>query len=143
MEQKITRSQIKSIVKECLREILQEGLGVNSQPLASGPTYPSQQQRAIPRPRSASLDTPLARQGSQQASLKNVIKAESRGNPVMEDIFADTARRTLPGMLNESSSGRVAQQEQFRGDPSEVFGDEVASKWALLAFSEPKNKNMT
>lgn len=147
---KITRSQIKSIVKECLVEILQEGIGnymgpVQPQPQVSSPSAPVFQEGMQRKPKSAYLDTPVStpRPQSNQQALKNMIKNEARGNPIMEDIFSDTAKRTLPGFLSESGTNKIAQQEQFQGDPQSVFGEDVASKWALLAFSETKNKNMT
>lgn len=137
MSERLTRTQLKTMIKECLVEILQEGLGTL---LSTGAMSPPSRESKIPttpqRPRSASLDMPL----SQSPSLKQAIRMESRGNPVMEDIFSDTASRTLPQMLKEEG-GKSRGVEQFSGDPGDVFGDEAASKWALLAFSEKKNKN--
>jgi hypothetical protein len=137
MSERLTRTQLKSMVKECLVEILQEGLGTL---LSTGAMLPPPKENKTPltpqRPRSANLDMPL----SQSPSLKQAIRMESRGNPVMEDIFSDTASRTLPQMLNEES-GKSRGVEHFSGDPGEVFGDKAASKWALLAFAEKKNKN--
>jgi hypothetical protein len=140
MTVKLTRSEMKSIVKECLVEILQEGLlgslNESHKYQARQLTQPKNNLSAN-RPRSAALDTPI------RESLKSVIKSEARGNPIMEDIFADTAEKTLPGMMSEGGRKNISLQEQFHGDPEKVFGDEAASKWALLAFSEPKNKIMT
>lgn len=137
MSERLTRTQLKSMIKECLVEILQEGLGTL---LSTGAMLPMPKENKIihtsPRPKSANLDMPL----SQSPSLKQAIRMESRGNTVMEDIFSDTASRTLPQMLKEES-GKSHGVEHFSGDPGEVFGNEAASKWALLAFSEKKNKN--
>lgn len=139
MTERITRSQMKTIIKECLIEILQEGMGSNM------PSQDSISRRAVAPTHKNHLNK--TKMGSVDMGrndlLKNVIKNESRGNPVMEDIFRDTAVRTLPQMMNEGSGKTQVGVEHFRGDPEEIFGDEMASKWALLAFSEPKNKSIT
>lgn len=139
MTVKLTRSEMKYIVKECLVEILQEGLLGSLNESSKVPPRPVHPKNNLSgnRPRSAALDTPI------KESLKNVIKSEARGNAIMEEIFADTAEKTLPGMMSEGGRKNISLQEQFHGDPGQVFGEDAASKWALLAFSEPKNKIMT
>ena len=120
---KVTKSQLKKIVKECLLEILSEGLGAQVFDAESATTVPKNSQK-----------TP-------SSALVSAIKAESRGNPLMAEIFADTAAKTLPRMLSERSDGGGSQlQEQFSGNPEDVFGEETSSKWANLAFSSPRNK---
>lgn len=139
MSERLTRTQLKSMIKECLVEILQEGLGtlMSTGTMSMSTSVRENKILQTPQsPRSTSLDMPL----SQSPGLKHAIKAESRGNPVMEDIFSDTASRTLPQMLKEEN-GKSRGVEQFSGEPGEIFGDEAASKWALLAFSEKRNKN--
>jgi hypothetical protein len=125
---KVTKSQLKTIVKECLLEILKEGLG-NS-------LLRTEQETTVPKniPERATKRSP-------SSSLMTAIKAEARGNPIMAEIFADTAANSLPKMLSERSGNPSSDEEQFHGNPEDVFGDDVASKWANLAFSaSPKNK---
>ena len=71
---------------------------------------------------------------------------------MMADILADTAMTTLPKMMSSGdssskysggSSPRAIQVEHFSGSPEDVFGDEVASKWANLAFMESPNKKIS
>jgi len=161
---KISKNQLKLIVKECLLEILQEGLGSaqrqqrpaqdtssfyeskNVRPVAQKQVS-NKQQRVSP------LDMPASTHSGRAPSpaLVQAIKTESRGNPIMADILADTAMNTLPKMMSngdmmmaESSSSnasRLTQQEQFAGTPEEVFGEDVASKWANLAFMEMQPRN--
>lgn len=143
---KTTRDQLKNIVKECLIEILAEGMGsarqVNeSLTRANNPTYGRQQTRMAP------VEPP-----QQSIALKEAIKREAGGNKVMESILADTAKRTLPNMLRsgDASTGMDSNQQvagtpgagipQFNGTPEQVFGEEVASKWADLAFSDPRSR---
>lgn len=141
---KTSRDQLKSIVKECLIEILAEGMGSTKQVTeslqANGNLYGRQ-----------SLKTAAQPQRQQSAALKEAIKRESGGNRVMESILADTAVRTLPSMLNSGdprqNAGPAAQTPgagvpQFNGSPEQVFGEEVASKWADLAFAEPRSRKV-
>lgn len=122
---KVTKSQLKKIVKECLIEILNEGL--------SGALVSSEIETTVPK------NIPERIQKRPSGSLISAIKAESRGDPVMAQIFADTAKNSLPKMLSERSDS-ISSQEQFYGTPEEAFGEDVSSKWADLAFS-PVSKN--
>lgn len=150
---KISRSQLKQLVKECLVEILQEGL---SSPLApSTPAY-AQQERlplraevtnrkpAAQQKRISPLDMPATNHGLSQ-DIREAIKREVAGSPnksVMSEIFADTANRTLPGLMSDGGGDphRLTLQEQFHGTPEEIFGEEASSKWAELAFASPVKK---
>jgi len=123
---KITKSQLKKIVKECLVEILNEGL--------SGALVSTEVETTVPK------NIPERVQRRPTDALATAIKAEARGNPVMAQIFADTAKNSLPKMLSERADN-VSSQEQFYGTPEEAFGEDVSSKWANLAFSHnSKNK---
>ena len=122
----VSRSALKNIVKECLIEILQDGIGAlpkraSQQQLETRKIVPQQRQKQSP-------------------ALLNAIKEVSAGNDIMAEIFADTAKTTLPNMLSEGSDGKpsINNVEQFNGAPEEVFG-EAASTWADLAFATPKN----
>jgi hypothetical protein len=146
---KTSRVQLKAIIKEIMVEILSEGLGSMAPAASVSHSRITGEQRT--RPRAAAfdprLDTPLG-SGRASASLKEAIKLESGGNPIMADIFADTARTTLPTQLaNGDRMGAApmghtphspgAGQEQFSGDPNEVFG-EASNHWADLAFMSAK-----
>jgi hypothetical protein len=153
---KMSREQLKALVKECLLEILSEGLGGNV-PISRQPQPSARMQESRSGGRSkpafdSRLDTPMG--GGRQATdaLRQAIKQNAGGNPIMESIFADTAATTLPSMLSHgdvgtpppgmsvspgSSQGPV-QQEQFNGAPEEVF--EGSSRWANLAFMGPDKK---
>lgn len=144
---KMTRSEIKSIIKECLVEILNEGLG--------GMTQASDRiQRSVSRPnfsetRRRELHPSMHNESKLPTSqLKNAIKIEAGGNKIMESILADTAASTLPKMLqgdSKSSSptvhGGLVEQVVASTTPEEIFGKDASSKWADLAFmNSSKNK---
>lgn len=137
---KISKSDLKHIVKECLVELLQEGLGGFASSTSSQVSYNNTVKRS---PYVENVDR---QKFVPAASLRNAIKAESGGNKVMESILADTAKTTLPNMLrNDSGTGNanlsqplnrgVAEQIVASVDPKELFGEDVSSKWADLAFA--------
>ena len=136
----ITRNQLKSIVKECLVEILAEGVGGSLQKLNESKTQsPLQRVNKTIKQQRNRLE--------QSAALKEAIRVESGGNNVMAEILADTARTTLPSMLESDRSrraalpsGGVVERTVASSTPEELFGEEAASKWADLAFMNSKDK---
>lgn len=131
----MSRDQLKEIVKECLVEILSEGVGNAGNLLTSRRSPVTEQRTRRPRqdydPR---LDSPVNGNRQPTSALKDAIKREAGGNPIMESIFADTARTTLPSQMAGENGSPGSQTEQFSGEPDEVFGEEVSSRWANLAF---------
>jgi hypothetical protein len=159
----LTRSELKLLIKECLVEILSEGLG-NVQASASRPPAPGRAPiagsiREARTPGSGGgrkkpdfdprLDTPVGGR-TPTAALKESIRVNAGNNPVMADILADTARNTLPNMVaGDRQLGQVSeaaasggpglqQVEQINGTPEQVFGEETAGRWADLAFMPSK-----
>lgn len=149
----LTRSDLKDIVKECLIEILMEGI---SQPEArTAPVRESVRQRTpAPAPPSAGkkhLDSMsfssgaskvAARAQGQNQHLAAVAAEASSAFPpdqrgVMQSIFEDTMKNTLPGMIaaerNPAAAGPVSSI-----DPMQIF--EGAENWADMAFSTPKKR---
>ena len=153
---KTSRQELKEIVKECLLEILSEGLGSQRVPTTEILARPRQQSKAPPQQsqRVHPLDEPVGRGRVATQALREAIKREAGGNPIMEAIFADTARTTLPKMMGGGDTqigsstpsmgatpGAIGQTEQFNGTPEDVFGD-ASSRWANLAFNAgPTGKN--
>jgi len=137
---KIGKQQFKALIKECLIEIFSEGLG-------------SQLSESVKHkiPESNTANVSFNRDSRQQkkvsqtnsSALINAIKEAAGADDVMKDIFADTARNTLPTMLSE---GRAQQMQQpidqgveaqivANNDPGDIFGDENVDRWASLAFN--------
>ena len=139
---KISKSELKSIVKECLVEILQEGLGSSNFGSTNLKTFPVGRSSFSENARNFPQDN---RKASPQ--LKDAIRREAGGNKIMESIFADTAASTLPKMLNSDSRsapvqapGGLVEQVVASTSPEDLFGDEIASKWADLAFMQSSLK---
>ncbi len=146
---KITREQLKAMIKECIVEVLSEGLGPQkriTETLRTGRVVQQSQMRQ--RPFDARLDTPVVQKSSIHSnSVRSAIKASAGKNSVMEAIFADTAATTLmeqaaagdTSSTGESSSrGVQTAMEHIRGTPEEVFGEDTTSRWANLAFMPGK-----
>lgn len=156
---KMSRDQVKILVKECLLELLSEGLGtVSSLPVRRDPIASRVALASGVEPRNRvrrtsdfdhHLDTPLVGGRIPTVALKETIKRKAGGNPIMESIFADTALTTLPSQLAAGDTGDTfggvapqdpIQKEQFVGTPEQVFGEETTSRWANLAFMNVPDK---
>ena len=126
---KVSRSVLKSLVKECLVEILSEGLvGANNQ---------IQESKRV-----AAKKKPVAkkRKPAERKVIPETVRSITN-DPLMQSIFADTARTTLQEQAEADRRNVVPMDAQARmadaSDPNEVFG-EAAANWATLAFSDKK-----
>ena len=133
---KLKRGELKQIVKECLVEILAEGLENSQSSLVE-----SREVRAPARPRSQRSKGLVENPGFDRAVSRNVSSLTD--DPMMAALFEDTARGTYQDQLsNESAPGQVSMSETAApgADLSEVFGDKAAQNWAALAFDSPAKK---
>jgi hypothetical protein len=133
---KITKQQLKIIVKECLVEILSEGIGG----LSVGANPSSKDESIIRKPiRKSEPSRPII-----TPALRESINREAGGNKMMESIFADTALNSLPQMMSNHSPSdpSAAGQIAAKHTPEEIFGEDIASKWASLAFDQSTNKKL-
>jgi len=155
---KFTRSELKDLVKECLVEILFEGL--TREPTSSSPPRAAQvrpKPAQIPlRASSGALNAVVFGQGSRQAPAQHQKGSDARAprsapaivesvgaltsDPVMAQIFADTASTTLleQSQADSSRQGSPSMQEAV-GSPMEIFS-ESANNWAALAFASAPKK---
>jgi len=129
---KLMKSELKQVIRECLLEILQEGIGQIPQPR----TVKLQTESSFVRPSQEHDRNSVAK----DMALRQAIKREAGGNKMMEDIFSDTATNTLPSMLRGEKGAKivpqgVAERIVEASEPADLFGEEVASKWASLAFA--------
>tara|TARA_B100000941_G_scaffold248321_1_gene193740 strand:+ start:219 stop:641 length:423 start_codon:yes stop_codon:yes gene_type:complete len=137
---KLTKSALKSIVKECLVEILSEGLARDSSLVSETRALPVNESRATRRPKARKAPK-VKNENFDRAVSRNVSSLTS--DPMMAALFEDTARGTYQDQLEgDSRPGAVSQQETAApgADLSDVFGDQAAANWASLAFGDsPKN----
>lgn len=129
-QMKLSKTALKAIVKECLIEILTEGVGNG----ALAETKQVQQ----PRPKQQPI------QSRPTNELKEHVVNAAGGNKIMEAIFADTAMTSLPNMMRDrehyqpTHGSSVIDQIVENHTPEELFGD-VADKWSTLAFGQKKS----
>jgi len=125
---KVSRAVLKNLVKECLVEILSEGL--------VGASEQIQESKRV-----AAKKKPPQRK--RKTVKKDIIPETVRGvtdDPLMQSIFADTARTTLQEQT-QADRRKAPMDAQARmadaADPNDVFS-EAAQNWEALAFSEKK-----
>ena len=159
---KMTRQDLKHLVKECLVEILSEGLVESTRTInESRRAQPALEHRQVQTPKQpASMRQSVADKISFLPNKSEIRRANPAqvteqshslaktltSDPVLAEIFADTARSGAHRSMNESSTGAnheqmiasagdAAAKAMLRSDPTDIFGDS-ASKWAALAFAE-------
>lgn len=164
---KLSRTVLKEIVKECIMEIFEEsffnsGDVLNESSARRGKSSTQKKSVSHRRPntsanqpqhlgRRSSLDT-ISYNQAEQRTVKNEsydrkinnITNKLTSDPIMAEIFKDTANSTLQTQTSAESSrsrgpsvlasGDAAALKAHNSDPTELFA-ESASKWATLAFS--------
>ena len=141
---KVKRSVLKEIVKECLLEILFEGIdsepGYDEEPIREA----RQPKRRAPRPSpKRNLAAAVEKRSSKEKPYLNNSVVESAvseltDDPIMASIFSDTAQTTL--QEQRQSEGRrvpidnAAAAMDTVEDVSDIF--EGAGNWAAIAFGE-------
>ena len=129
---KMTRSKLKGIVKECLVEILSEGIGGSS-----GHSLEISREEKLKNKR-ASLEAENRRLEEHRRSLDNKIEttvASLTNDSIMQEILADTARTTLQ---EQSSADRRPGHPDVSspGINLDSIFSESAQNWSQLAFAD-------
>lgn len=141
---KVTRSVLKELVKECLVEILSEGLINSSEDLRESkkrkPKKTSRIDESVFVERKKMLRKNIrAQENAVKSRVSNITQ-----DPIMQDILADTAATTFKEQpLGESKSkrdyvpGDAAAKAVYDNELEDLF--EGSENWASLAFSGGKN----
>ena len=160
---KLSRTVLKEIVKECIIEIFEESFfSQGDLVFESNQSFSDnnvRKKKTKPRPakrprrhsvqRQTHLDSVSYKSNNQvnesTQRFDNKISKITSGltnDPVMADIFKDTASTTLQQQISAGSragapmtGGDAAAAKVSMSDPTELFA-ESAGKWATLAFSE-------
>jgi hypothetical protein len=144
---KLLRSELKEIVKECLVEILSEGIGTSNTMTESHNSLrsfkPSRNKK-----RKSHLDNIVYKQKIEEKKKnikEHVLSSNITSDPILNELLADTAVSTLQEQHaaegkrgsgpSVAAAGDNAAKIVDRSDPSDLFGDS-ANKWAELAFSK-------
>ena len=163
---RLSKNKLKTIVKECLVEILEEGLSTS----VGTPTMQSQQASAFKTKNTDIIGEAVSQRQNRSMrrtasdNISYAQKTDDTGNsrfstaienavstvtddPIMSSIFSDTARTTLQEQYSRDSQqgpsvmmqGDNAAKVAHQSDPTELFG-QASQNWATLAFSDKKNK---
>lgn len=158
MKRSELKEVVKDLVRECLTEVLLEGLGrpkvvesISSRPAvksqASSPRPTHQVEQSKPRSTSVldlirvsgqpGVQRPIIHQGPQSNVVSRVPPVTKSASPadVMADIFADTAKTTLVEQVAADRKGGVAAGPETGIDPMKIFA-ESSMNWEALAFSD-------
>lgn len=151
----MTKGQLKALVKQCLVEILMEGLGDSQSVEESTKRDVSSPRRQVQPTRETQSRRPgleavsYGKSAEVKPAVTQAIREVAGDNSVMASIFADTARTTLAnqssverpgasGRVDQSSLAMVHGDEAARViasvDPTELFG-EASARWADVAFA--------
>lgn len=139
---KVSRSMLKSIVKECLVELLAEGLsGGDTASLNESLSLDSKttfKQEMMPEESKSSnkVVNPNFKQKTKQ------VISQATNDPIMASILEDTAQTTLqeqntadrPNQFTAKPTDTYSQIAN-ESDPMEMFGG-ASNNWAALAFSD-------
>lgn len=127
------RSELKALIKECVVEVLHEGLGSDMTSTLRESAAPRTSQKRRGK---------LPRKSTTRRKPQPVIEVDTgiSADPIMQSIFNDTAATTLQEQVASDRRGPSpvvegsdrAAQFMAEHDPDEVF--EGASNWAALAF---------
>ena len=131
---KLKRSALKSVVKECLLEILSEGINPNLQQSASVQPMGN----AVAQESLNNMQESTSKENDE--SMKDAI-AGITSDPILASVLSDTAKTTLVEQAGADRQGQLRQMRvttpnmQTHAHTREHDGD---SHWAALAFAEKK-----
>jgi hypothetical protein len=147
---KVTKRVLKGIVKECLVEILAEG--ISSQELGTALTESRENKRLSGESRKTSSSRSNLHPSTDKISFSNAVNSVTSvmtDDPVMSAIFADTAKTTLQEQYGAEASNPRSAMSSMGHQHSDVAARTVASNpiedlfegagnWEALAFAEKK-----
>jgi len=143
---KMSKVEFKQLMKECLVEILAEGLGNTGKLKESFSRQQGESHRPMIESRKPADTVSFTHKNLPQVDRKQISEKLANGDPVLASILADTAETTLPVMLmNEGRNqppppaGSIESVVAAK-NPEDLFGNETASKWAELAFASAQKK---
>lgn len=148
---KLTKKALKQLIKECLVEILVEGIGDEGEILEESVQQTNLLKTKKRRNNKAYNEKMLRIQKQRdeldkiKVSPKKEIKSQDftslTDDSVMQSIFADTAKTTLVEQVEQNRGGPVGGTDSYarianESDPMDLF--ENSSRWESLAFMEKK-----
>jgi len=119
---KLSRSKLKSVVKECLVEILSEGLQGNTSKL--------NERKNLETRRTLEEKALQEKRNKLETSIETTVSSMTNDS-MMKSILADTARTTLQEQMSHESGGSSSPGINI----DQIF-NESENNWSKLAFTE-------
>ena len=139
---KVSRSVLKGIVKECLVEILSEGILTSAENIQESKSRKSNRKVDRVSPDVFQQRNKMLKERTRKTK-PDINVDHMTDDPIMREIFADTAATTLRSQpLSESSGkpdfipGDAAAKVVHENNLEDLF--EGSNIWASLAFSDEK-----
>lgn len=159
------RSELKALVKECLIEILKEGLNTSSTPQSvvndakksSITTNEKKNNTVLPQRKSSQLisyNSSVKQKSIQENSIKSTVSTLTV-DPLMSSIFADTMKTTMseqgrfeqsqPSLADIGGNKHIAPLQHITDIPVPATPEAVdminesSQNWAALAFVPSKD----
>ena len=133
---KMKREDLKLLIKECLVEILSEGISDYITEGTCKNQVFSEQRINRQSPVDANKQENKRIQHETEERNKELVGIATR-DPIMSSLLADTAKNTLPTFMNESRNSiarGAVEQVVADTDPADLFGSETSDRWASLAL---------
>jgi len=118
---KFKKSEIKDIVKECLIEILLEGIDISKN-----------EKLSIKKEEDTQFKKGFIEENKRVNNTTRQLIKNTTSDPIIADILADTARTTLQEQLNADNSKNISSIRQTQNNDISMFD---SSNWATLAFN--------
>ena len=137
---KVSRNMLKEIVKECLLEILFEGIDSESGFEEREPIREARQPRRTSRPSTRKSAAPKnTKTAHKRPEAVQAAVSELTSDPMMAAIFTDTANTTLVEQKEKRHvpADNAAAVVDNVDDMAQIF--EGANNWASIAFGEIDN----
>ena len=136
---KLTKSSLKALIKECIIEVFEEGIG--SSEVSATLKESTKKNLSKPKPRRGSQLRSTALDSIRFDKKADTVAKNLTQDPVMQSIFSDTAKTTLQEQFAATSNAPTvpagadrAQLVAAQSNPEDLF--EGSNNWAALAFSE-------
>jgi hypothetical protein len=138
---KMTRGKLKGIVKECLLEILSEGLETSSASSLNESKNVQRKRRAMKQE-----EARLAAHRQKFETRVTDTVSHITDDPIMRSILADTAKTTLQEQVTNDTSSQVSNDMVMQDtgasaagiDLSGIFGSSKQN-WSDLAFTKSES----
>jgi len=118
---KFKKSEIKDIVKECLIEILLEGIDISKN-----------EKLSIKKEEDTQFKKGFIEENKRVNNTTRQLIKNTTSDPIIADILEDTARTTLQEQLNADNSKNISSIRQTQNNDISMFD---SSNWATLAFN--------